>query len=172
MGQCIWEFRRVYTMWAKNRQEYGRAHAVRRSEDAALANPTLFGPLLEAGYLSEPEAAVLSTNFEDIPPEQPDLTQAVIGMVIEGFVDTDISDRLRLNPRGGPDAQDPLQHSAVRHGPRGTHLDPRAAPHPPPTPAARCRVAVQQLTLLMLLLGMCILMTLCVALCCRSSCRW
>ncbi|MFF2216800.1 hypothetical protein [Streptomyces antibioticus] len=36
------------------------------SEEAAHANPRLFGPLLEAGYLSEPGATVLSTNFEDI----------------------------------------------------------------------------------------------------------
>jgi hypothetical protein len=97
VGQCIWEFRRVYTRWAKNRQEWAKMHALYDgSEEAAHANPTLFGPLLEAGYLSEPEAAVLSTNFEDILREQPPLTQAVIGMVIEGFTDTDIADGLRL----------------------------------------------------------------------------
>jgi DNA-directed RNA polymerase specialized sigma24 family protein len=34
--------------------------------------------------------------LEDILREQPPLTQAVIGMVIEGFTDIDISEELRL----------------------------------------------------------------------------
>ncbi|MFF0016225.1 hypothetical protein [Streptomyces sp. NPDC005374] len=55
VGQCIWEFRRVYTRWAKNRQEWAQMHALYDgSEEAAHANPGLFGPLLEAGSLSEP----------------------------------------------------------------------------------------------------------------------
>jgi hypothetical protein len=97
VGQCIWEFRRVYTRWAKDRQDWAQVHALYDgSEEAAYANPGLFGPLLEAGHLSEPEAAVLSTNFEDILREQPPLTQAVIGMVVEGFVDTEIADALHM----------------------------------------------------------------------------
>ncbi|WP_432154991.1 hypothetical protein [Streptomyces tricolor] len=97
VGQCIWEFRRVYTRWAKNRQEWAKQHALYDgSEEAAHANPKLFGPLLEAGYLSEPEAAVLSTNFEDILNEQPPVTQAVIRMTVEGYVDTEIADALHI----------------------------------------------------------------------------
>ncbi|CQR59479.1 hypothetical protein [Streptomyces leeuwenhoekii] len=67
---------------------------------AALAL-SMIGPLLTTDvavlvHLSEPEAAVLSTNFEDILREQPPLTLAAIGMVIERFTDTDIADGLRL----------------------------------------------------------------------------
>jgi hypothetical protein len=97
VGQCIWEFRRVYTRWAKDRQQWAKQHALYDgSEEAAHAHPKLFGPLLQAGYLSEPEAAVLSTNFEDILNEQPPVTQAVIRMTVEGYADTEIADALRL----------------------------------------------------------------------------
>lgn len=97
VGQCIWEFRRVYTRWAKDRQQWAKQHALYDgSEEAAHAHPKLFGPLLQAGYLSEPEAAVLSTNFEDILNEQPPVTQAVIRMIVEGYADTEIADALRL----------------------------------------------------------------------------
>ncbi|MFE9687789.1 hypothetical protein [Streptomyces sp. NPDC006285] len=41
-------------------------------------------------------ATIPGTDFEDILREQPALTLAVIGMVIEGFMDTDMTDRLRL----------------------------------------------------------------------------
>ncbi|QDI73004.1 hypothetical protein CD934_33180 [Streptomyces calvus] len=47
-------------------------------------------------HLSESEAAALSTNVEELLSEQPPLTQAVIGMVIERFTDTGIADGLRL----------------------------------------------------------------------------
>ncbi|MFD5848263.1 hypothetical protein [Streptomyces chartreusis] len=97
VGECIWEFRRVYTTWARNRQRWAEQHALYDgSEEAALANPKLFGSLLAAGYLSEPEAAVLSTNFEDILNEQPLVTQAVVRMTIDGYVDTEIADALNI----------------------------------------------------------------------------
>lgn len=97
VGQCIWEFRRVYTTWAKNRQRWAEQHALYDgSEEAARENPKLFGHLLTAAYLSEPEAAVLSTNFEDILKEQPAITQAVVLMTIEGYVDTEIADTLNI----------------------------------------------------------------------------
>ncbi|MFJ6706877.1 MULTISPECIES: hypothetical protein [unclassified Streptomyces] len=103
VGQCIWEFRRVYTTWAKDRQEWADQHALYDgSEEAALNNPKLFGPLLEAGHLSEDDAARLTTNFEDILGEQPSVTQAVIRLTTQGYVDTEIAETLRIT------------HSAVR----------------------------------------------------------
>ncbi|MFJ3673936.1 hypothetical protein ACIPSE_46630 [Streptomyces sp. NPDC090106] len=97
VGKCIWEFRRVFTRWANERRDYAKMHALYDgSEETAHENPVLFGPLLEASMVSEPEAAVLSTDFEDILREQPALTQAVIAMVIEGYVDTEIADELHL----------------------------------------------------------------------------
>ncbi|MDX3458707.1 hypothetical protein PV396_43450 [Streptomyces sp. ME02-8801-2C] len=97
VNECIWEFRRVYTAWAKKRLEWAEQHALYDgSEEAALDNPKLFGRLLEVGYLSEPEAAVLSTNFEDILNEQPAVTQAVIRRTVEGYVDTEIADMLHI----------------------------------------------------------------------------
>ncbi|MFJ4633552.1 hypothetical protein [Streptomyces sp. NPDC088847] len=103
VGQCIWEFRRVYTAWAKDRQEWADRHALfDGSEEAALSNPKLFGPLLEAGHLSEDAAARLTTNFEDILSEQPSVTQAVVRLTTQGYVDAEIADTLHLT------------HSAVR----------------------------------------------------------
>ncbi|KOV97436.1 hypothetical protein ADK65_25715 [Streptomyces sp. NRRL B-1140] len=97
VGQCIWEFRRVYTTWAKNRQRWAELHALYDgAEETARENPRLFGRLLAAGSVSETEAAVLSTNFADILAEQPAVTRAVISLTIEGYNDTDIADELNI----------------------------------------------------------------------------
>ncbi|MFE6946050.1 hypothetical protein [Streptomyces chartreusis] len=100
VGQCIWEFRRVYTTWAKDRQQWAEHHALYDGSEETVRE--LFGPLVAAGDLSEPEAAVLSTNFEDILGEQSAVTQAVVRMTVEGYVDTEIADTLSIS------------HSAVR----------------------------------------------------------
>jgi hypothetical protein len=97
VNQCIWEFRRVYMVWAKDRFEWAEQHVLYDgSEEAAHGNPRLFAPLLEAGHISEPEAAVLSTNFHDILDEQPVLTQAVVRLTIEGYMDSEIAEELHL----------------------------------------------------------------------------
>lgn len=97
VNQCVWDFRRAYTRWAKNRLMWAEQHVLYDgSEEAARGNPRLFAPLLEADQLSEPEAAVLSTNFQDILDEQPVPTQAVIRLVTQGYTDTEIAEKLRL----------------------------------------------------------------------------
>ncbi|MEU9191129.1 hypothetical protein AB0D14_42900 [Streptomyces sp. NPDC048484] len=78
------------TQWAAQHALYGG------SEEAALDNPKLFDRLQEVSYLSEPEAAVLSTNCEDILNEQPVVTQAVIRRTVEGYVDAEIAYMLHI----------------------------------------------------------------------------
>ncbi|WP_327732492.1 hypothetical protein OG749_45605 [Streptomyces nojiriensis] len=46
--------------------------------------------------MAEPEAIVLSNNFEDILNEQTPQTQAVISLTVYGLADTEIADRLKI----------------------------------------------------------------------------
>ncbi|MFD8025746.1 hypothetical protein ACFV6G_35700 [Streptomyces lavendulae] len=90
IGQCIWEFRRVYVTWARKRMATAHLYVEYVEGVHGIA-----GPLASSGYLAEPEAVVFSTDFEDILDEQPPLTQAVVRLTVAGFTDTEIADRLR-----------------------------------------------------------------------------
>ncbi|MCX4430226.1 hypothetical protein [Streptomyces mirabilis] len=97
VGQCIWEFRRVYTTWAKRRVAWAEQHALYACPaQSAYEVPGMFGLLQTANFLSEPEAVVFTTNFEDILDEQPPETQAVVRMTVDGYSDTEIADALDL----------------------------------------------------------------------------
>lgn len=63
---------------------------------SAYEVPGMFGLLQTANFLSEPEAVVFTTNFEDILDEQPPETQAVVRMTVDGYSDTEIADALDL----------------------------------------------------------------------------
>lgn len=98
LGQCIWEFRRAYTPWAKERHTRTKQQMLfsGSEDDAARTDPELFRLLMATNYASETEASKLSTDFEKVLKEQPPLTQAVIRMSLEAYADTEIADALRL----------------------------------------------------------------------------
>ncbi|MFD9270943.1 hypothetical protein ACFWB1_26145 [Streptomyces goshikiensis] len=96
--QCIWEFRRVYLGWAKKRLAWAEKHMMYDfSADASDEHQGLTGLLRGSSDVSQTEAAVLSTNFEDILDEQPTTTQAVIRLTVAGYADTEIADRLKIS---------------------------------------------------------------------------
>ncbi|MFJ5220920.1 RNA polymerase sigma factor [Streptomyces sp. NPDC088354] len=92
IGQCIWEFRRVYLKWARRREELAR-------QEAALLDVEAFFRLLMApDYLAEPEAVLFGTKLVDLLAGHPAQTQAVIRMTVEGYQDSEIADALKTNP--------------------------------------------------------------------------
>ncbi|WP_410540134.1 hypothetical protein [Streptomyces sp. KL2] len=89
IGQCIWEFRRAYVKWAKQRMKITRQEAAQRDPSA------LFGLFQTSGYLPGPEADTFGSAFEDILAEQPLATQAVVRLTVEGYGATEIADKLK-----------------------------------------------------------------------------
>ncbi|OKJ48638.1 hypothetical protein AMK27_38380 [Streptomyces sp. CB02009] len=97
VGTCIWEFRRAYLKWARARVRWAELHKLSDfGEETPGGTGGILGLLQAPGYLAEPEAIVLTNNFEDILAEQTSQTQAVVGMTIHGFVDTEIADTLKI----------------------------------------------------------------------------
>ncbi|MGW7459980.1 hypothetical protein [Streptomyces sp. NPDC054797] len=97
VGTCIWEFRRAYLRWVKARLKWAQLHALCDfGEETPGGGRGILGLLQAPGYLAEPEAIVLSNNFEDILNEQTPQTQAVINLTIYGLVDTEIADTLKI----------------------------------------------------------------------------
>ncbi|MFF4450810.1 hypothetical protein [Streptomyces sp. NPDC001502] len=96
VGTCIWEFRRAYLRWAKARVKWAELHALCAFDGTPGGGRGILGLLQAPGYLAEPEAIVLTTNFEDILAEQTPQTQAVIGLTVRGYVDTEIADQLKI----------------------------------------------------------------------------
>ncbi|MEV7445732.1 hypothetical protein AB0O22_32125 [Streptomyces sp. NPDC091204] len=97
IGTCIWEFRRAYLRWAKARLKWAQLHALCDFAGETLdGGRGILGLLQAPGYLAEPEAIVLSNNFEDILNEQTPQTQAVIALTIYGLGDTEIADTLKI----------------------------------------------------------------------------
>ncbi|QIB49565.1 RNA polymerase sigma factor [Streptomyces aureoverticillatus] len=93
---CVWTFRRGYVRWATERVEWARLHTMHDFTDDA-ANGGISGLVQAPGYLSEPEAIVFSTNFEDILDEQQPETQAVVRLTVAGFSGPEIADRLNTS---------------------------------------------------------------------------
>ncbi|MEU5069087.1 hypothetical protein AB0G95_34170 [Streptomyces virginiae] len=97
VGTCIWEFRRAYLKWVEARIKWAKLHALRDfGEETPGGAGGILGLLRAPGYLAEPESMVFTTNFEDILAEQTSQTQAVIGLTVRGFVDTEIADTLKI----------------------------------------------------------------------------
>lgn len=97
IGTCVWEFRRAYLKWVQARLKWAELHALCDfGEEAPGGGGGILGLLQAPGYLSEPEAVVFTTNFDDILAEQTQQTQAVVNMTVHGFVDTEIADMLKI----------------------------------------------------------------------------
>ncbi|WP_329202726.1 MULTISPECIES: hypothetical protein [unclassified Streptomyces] len=97
IGTCIWEFRRAYLSWAQARVKWAELHALRDfAEEAPGGGGGILSLLQAPGYLAEPEAIVLTNNFEDILAEQTPQTQAVISLTVHGLTDTEIADTMKI----------------------------------------------------------------------------
>ncbi|MBT2472816.1 response regulator transcription factor [Streptomyces sp. ISL-66] len=117
IGQCIWEFRRVYETWAKKQMAWTSIHLEYDFSDGSATG--IAGLLQAPGYLAEPEAIVFATNFEDILAEQPPVTQAVVRLTVAGFTDTEIAERLKTTPGGVRNRKTLFRkalYQAARHG--------------------------------------------------------
>ncbi len=92
IGQCIWEFRRVYLLWTHERAQRAR-------QEIALHDVEAFFRLLRApGHLAEPETILFGGAFMDFLAEQPEQTQAVIRLTVAEYRDTEIADALGSTP--------------------------------------------------------------------------
>ncbi len=89
IGRCMWEFRRVYLRWAREREIIAR-------EEAALLDPEAFFRLRPGlPHHGEPEEILFAGNLMDLLSTQPAETQAVVRLTCEGYADGEIADRLK-----------------------------------------------------------------------------
>ncbi|MFI1293317.1 RNA polymerase sigma factor [Streptomyces sp. NPDC020792] len=92
IGRCMWDFRRVYLRWARERKHIARV-------EAALLDPQAFFHLLAAlPHRAEPEAILFPMTFVDLLDAQPPETRAVVRLTCEGYTDGEIADRLKSTP--------------------------------------------------------------------------
>ncbi|MGW2355164.1 RNA polymerase sigma factor [Actinacidiphila glaucinigra] len=90
IGQCIWEFRRVYLKWARSREELARY-------EASLMDVEAFFRVLKApDHLADPETIVFGTKLIDLLAGHPPQTQAIIRLTVEGYHDTEIANALKI----------------------------------------------------------------------------
>ncbi|MFC7900891.1 hypothetical protein ACFUV1_12140 [Streptomyces griseoincarnatus] len=89
IGRCMWEFRRVYLRWARERERIARV-------EASLLDPEVFFRLLTAlPHHGEPETILFSTALMDLLDAQPAETRAVVRLTCEGYGDGEIAERLK-----------------------------------------------------------------------------
>ncbi|MFF4709305.1 hypothetical protein ACWC4D_33900 [Streptomyces sp. NPDC001288] len=92
IGRCMWDFRRVYLRWAREREHIAQV-------EAALLDPEAFFRLLTAlPHHGEPETILFSGAFMDLLGAQPAETQAVVRLTCEGYRDGEIADLLKSKP--------------------------------------------------------------------------
>ncbi|MEU1193731.1 hypothetical protein [Streptomyces sp. NPDC005859] len=92
IGRCLWDFRRVYLRWARQREIIAR-------EEAAPADPDAFLQVLRATpHHWEPEEILFGGHFMDLLYTQPAETQAVVRLTYEGYSDGEIVDLLHSTP--------------------------------------------------------------------------
>ncbi|MFJ9026700.1 hypothetical protein ACIRPU_43215 [Streptomyces sp. NPDC102259] len=81
IGRCMWDFRRIYLRWARERERIAQV-------EAALLDPEAFFRLLTAlPHHGEPETILFSTAFMDLLDAQPAETRAVVRLTCEGYAD-------------------------------------------------------------------------------------
>ncbi|MGW4102063.1 RNA polymerase sigma factor [Streptomyces sp. NPDC004976] len=92
IGRCMWDFRRVYLRWVKERERVARV-------EAALLDPEAFFSLLTAlPHHGEPETILFSGAFMELLDAQPPETRAVVRLTCEGYAAGEIADRLKSTP--------------------------------------------------------------------------
>ncbi|MFF4088835.1 RNA polymerase sigma factor [Streptomyces nigra] len=92
IGRCMWDFRRVYLRWVKDRERVARV-------EAALLDPEAFFSLLTAlPHHGEPETILFSGAFMELLDAQPPETRAVVRLTCEGYAAGEIADRLKSTP--------------------------------------------------------------------------
>ncbi|QOV33275.1 hypothetical protein IM697_23845 [Streptomyces ferrugineus] len=92
IGRCMWDFRRVYLRWVKERERIAQV-------EAALLDPEAFFRLLTAlPHHGEPETILFSGAFMELLDAQPAETRAVVRLTCEGYADGEIADRLKSTP--------------------------------------------------------------------------
>ncbi|MGA5042071.1 hypothetical protein ACPCA8_34350 [Streptomyces capoamus] len=90
IGRCMWDFRRVYLHWARERERIAQV-------EAALLDPGAFFRLLTAlPHHSEPETILFSTSFMGLLDGRPAGRDQYRGASdLRGDQDGEIADRLK-----------------------------------------------------------------------------
>jgi DNA-directed RNA polymerase specialized sigma24 family protein len=92
IGRCMWDFRRVYLRWVKERERIAQV-------EATLLDPEAFFRLLTAlPHHGEPETILFSGTFMELLDAQPAEARAVVRLTCEGYADGEIADRLKSTP--------------------------------------------------------------------------
>ncbi|MFH9871618.1 RNA polymerase sigma factor [Streptomyces lydicus] len=89
IGQCVWEFRRVYLRWRRARLHLAEHEVAMRSSDALLR-------LLQTpSHLPGPEARVAGGALSDLINKRSAESRAVVLLAHEGYDDSQIAERLK-----------------------------------------------------------------------------
>ncbi|MFG3721251.1 hypothetical protein ACGF8D_25960 [Streptomyces massasporeus] len=121
IGRCMWDSRRVYLRWVKERERIAQL-------EAALLDPEAFFRLLTAlPHHGEPETILFSGSFMELLAAQPAETRAVVRLTCDGYADGEIAERLKSTPGAVRTRRYRFKKVLYQAASEREDLDPRAA---------------------------------------------